>query len=1121
MLASATVSAVVSALAGVPVYLAPPAGSDAGAGATPVGECLKGLAGFLANLAAGKAQGATEAAQRITDIRANRHMLRVWLRTFAEQVADAGDPDSVIPTQVRKEVEDLIEDEDAFRKFAESLPTDWVQSLQGFLERPDKVDPRVVAEPCRQVGLRSQSIQVLQDKYQENCEAALRKPAAAWVNRFVQTLMEDDAAKEKFAILQSLKHGKDLAILLEARNPEHLQRELGSLGLSIAEPEQALRDLELAAQGLMPVMQQTGAALDDLTEKSRALEAQIEGQMKLLLRSDQKLKEFLEQLETEGTLAPVVLNLSSPRSADDAYKSVNAVARTGTPNAARFYSGGAASWEDIAHEVDFRRELQPGIEARLRQANPAQKVIVHIIESRSGEGKSTLLMRLAYELATSGLPTVWLRDATKFSEEGILHVRKELKLGDHERLYLFMDSFGMLPPEQLAEAAESLNRRNVRVTLVGADVISQIGSRYDKVRIHAAVETSRLAGFSEFEAERLVAKLEQFDCLGRLAAVQSSQRVQTLVKLADNELIVALLEGVTGEKFALHVAHEFGRLHTQNANHAKAVAWIALRHQADFTMSAKALADLMPGADLAYLIQDTEGMIASAESVGEATYRTRHRKIAAAIVAEAKERRLLPVDPYSAAVSVLGTQDLSIWIRRLGEYDLTDDAQALLCHIADADQRAIHQARVSYERWRQTDADADWTTLQQHLNALPSGPANLGRRWELRELADRLSAGVRSHPLRRRGRLPSLLSIAVKLYIQLNSFDQSGWILREALVVGFTAPEFASEADQAFQSHQHLTEAIRIDPDSGFAHRHLGALYRDVLITASWRWDTLTQDEKEIAGLARQHLTKAIQADPDSSFAHQTLGALYRDVLITASRRWDTLTQDEKEIAGLAHQHLTKAVQADPDSGFAHEILGALYLDVLGVPSRRWDTLTQDEKEIAGLAHQHLTEAIRFDPDSSFAQFQLAWLELWQLTARPYNPSHDPDLRPIAERWSRSSSAAARLNAAWLWLLLGEVAQAREQRVRALDLFADDIPADVTLELALWDAIELDSDDLLKTLKAMLHGGQRSEGLPFWSALKVWPKAVDAEHWETLCDVAAGLRPPGDLDDWSRWVNLP
>lgn len=71
---------------------------------------------------------------------------------------------------------------------------------------------------------------------------------------------------------------------------------------------------------------------------------------------------------------------------------------------ADFYNGTRPNWANIARAHDAPRTLFPALMDFVRRGEPPQRI--GVITGLSGEGKTTLLMRVAWEAAAEGLPVL-------------------------------------------------------------------------------------------------------------------------------------------------------------------------------------------------------------------------------------------------------------------------------------------------------------------------------------------------------------------------------------------------------------------------------------------------------------------------------------------------------------------------------------------------------------------------------------------------------------------------------------------------------------------------------------------------------------------------------------------
>ncbi|MGB9751446.1 hypothetical protein [Roseiflexus castenholzii] len=296
---------------------------------------------------------------------------------------------------------------------------------------------------------------------------------------------------------------------------------------------------------------------------------------------------------------------------------------------ADFYNGARPNWANIARGDDARRDLLGPLLDFVTAPGPAQRAVV--ITGLSGEGKTTLLMRLAWEAAEDGYPVLW-------RHYGTVSAPYERPFAEARRVLLFVDE---LPyAEVLPRLLSDLNESGLPFTLLGT------AREYEWVNSPLHLETARLAAWQEFtlerlkedEARRLLQKLEEQNALGTLADKPPAARLAYLLDRlqADGQLLPALPTARQGKAFAAILEDVVTRLERRwGAEWAafllRGYAGIALVHRFGFWMSRPLLAGFLDvsEADLRpRLVQPLSGELTEiSEAEGRRLY-TRHPWIA-------------------------------------------------------------------------------------------------------------------------------------------------------------------------------------------------------------------------------------------------------------------------------------------------------------------------------------------------------------------------------------------------------------------------------------------------------------------------------------------------------------
>jgi hypothetical protein len=186
----------------------------------------------------------------------------------------------------------------------------------------------------------------------------------------------------------------------------------------------------------------------------------------------------------------------------------------------------------------------------LRAARDGTADVV-VLTGTAGSGKSTSLLRAALTVAASGTAVVWL-DAAR---AGALHlVRREIR--EKHPGAVFVDD---------ADALGDLTGRLLRDLVYdepGTRVVAAVGStRYERLRLETHLAGLRLVNLgipslSDTDIERLLDALSRGKRLGRLLGKSRRAQIHEFRLRAGRQLLVAMLEATSGERFEEKIDRE-------------------------------------------------------------------------------------------------------------------------------------------------------------------------------------------------------------------------------------------------------------------------------------------------------------------------------------------------------------------------------------------------------------------------------------------------------------------------------------------------------------------------------------------------------------------------------------
>jgi tetratricopeptide (TPR) repeat protein len=272
---------------------------------------------------------------------------------------------------------------------------------------------------------------------------------------------------------------------------------------------------------------------------------------------------------------------------DEAFRQAQA---TGQP--ADFYNGARPNWANIARQQDAPRTLFPSLMDFILHGTPAQRL--GVISGLSGEGKTTLLMRAAWEAAHQGLPVLW-------RHYGHVTQPYEHPFEQDGPLLICLDELPYV--DELPALLSDLNESGLPFVLLGT---ARLHEWYNsplrpEVERRVTVQEFHLERLDESEAHALLERLEANNALGALQEKTPSERLDYLLDRlqADGQLLPALMTSRAGRSFEAILETVFTNLEKRYREERVAFllrgyAGIALVHRFGFWISRRLLAEFLP-----------------------------------------------------------------------------------------------------------------------------------------------------------------------------------------------------------------------------------------------------------------------------------------------------------------------------------------------------------------------------------------------------------------------------------------------------------------------------------------------------------------------------------------------
>jgi tetratricopeptide (TPR) repeat protein len=333
-----------------------------------------------------------------------------------------------------------------------------------------------------------------------------------------------------------------------------------------------------------------------------------------------------------------------------------------TANPRAFFKGYFTDWGPIQQHLDIERSVTerilkdlilPAIEPKAG----AQELV--LIKGHAGSGKSVVLHRLAWELATQLEQLVlFLKPSGTLSIDPF----RELSRVTNKRVYLCVD--GLADRAADIESLLSVARKErIPLTIIGSE-------RYHEWNIGCAALEPYVASvhevryLSETEIGRLLQKLTEHGSLGHLGSMTLEQQRLELAEHAGRQLLVALHEATFGKPFGDIIQDEFSSIPSSEAR--ALYLTVAILHRLRASARAGLISRIhgIPFKDFrARLFKPLEFIVFARESDsgGDIVYETRHPHVAELVF----ERVLVDADArFDEYMRVLSALDVDYSVDR-------------------------------------------------------------------------------------------------------------------------------------------------------------------------------------------------------------------------------------------------------------------------------------------------------------------------------------------------------------------------------------------------------------------------------------------------------------------------
>ena len=227
-----------------------------------------------------------------------------------------------------------------------------------------------------------------------------------------------------------------------------------------------------------------------------------------------------------------------------------------------FYKGSEATWADIKFDKDGKRDLLSTMTDAFINWHGVAKFDFWIVLGKAGDGKTTFIKRLAYEMSLKiGDFVLFSKSRCSLDPTELLDLYNELK----KPLVVIIDN--------LVDQVNKVNKLISFFKTAKAPILiigSCRNSDWSIYNVDFAVKPNefRIEELSDFEIDDLLSKLESNNSLGYLKDLGIQERHRLFKNSSDRILLVALRELTTNKSFDEIIVNEFAEIHTDEARSA-------------------------------------------------------------------------------------------------------------------------------------------------------------------------------------------------------------------------------------------------------------------------------------------------------------------------------------------------------------------------------------------------------------------------------------------------------------------------------------------------------------------------------------------------------------------------
>ncbi len=232
-------------------------------------------------------------------------------------------------------------------------------------------------------------------------------------------------------------------------------------------------------------------------------------------------------------------------------------------NSKQLLFGNYPRWQDAVEQNLFEREIEIEVRDHLKEKieNPSlfysdSEVIV--ISGTAGDGKTAAIMNLAYKVNNLGYKVAWIS-----SEDDITHYSIKKYLTANEGVDFLIIDDGDIYNEKIFETIQELYfKRLCKMIIIIYRSGKWIGLQEKAKEYRLNIKPFFTRRLNLREINDLIKLLSSRNVLGKLIPLSNEERIDLFQsnQASDGQLIVALIETTSGQKFAQIIASEYHNL---------------------------------------------------------------------------------------------------------------------------------------------------------------------------------------------------------------------------------------------------------------------------------------------------------------------------------------------------------------------------------------------------------------------------------------------------------------------------------------------------------------------------------------------------------------------------------